>query len=187
MNVYDFDDTIFSPDSSMCFLLYALKKQPSLFPRYLKIVPAAIRYRNRKISVEQLKEVLYGFLPEIADIDALTDSFVEEYSGHIQKWYLERKRADDVIISGSPEFYVKKFGERFGFEAISTRMDKHTGRIEGKNCTGEEKIRRLLEAHPGAKVENFFSDSLKDTPMAEFADKAYLIKKGKITDWDLPR
>ncbi len=187
MNVYDFDSTIFYPDSSMCFVLYAMKKHPSVFLNIFKVIPAAVRYGRKKISVEQLKETLYGFLPRIKDIDALTDSFVEEYSDHIQKWYLERQKDDDVIISGSPEFYVGKFGKKFGFEVISTRMDKHTGKIEGNNCTKEEKIRRLMEAHPGAAVENFYSDSLKDTPMARIAEKAYMVKKDRITEWYLPQ
>ena len=187
MNVYDFDSTIFYPDSSMCFLLFAIKKQPSVFLNIFRVIPAAIRYRQKKISVEQLKETLFGFLPKIKDIDALTDSFVEEYSGHIQKWYLEKQRDDDVIISGSPEFYVGKFGKKFGFEVISTRMDKHTGKIEGSNCTKEEKVRRLMEVHPGAAVENFYSDSLKDTPMARIAEKAFMVKKHRITKWYLPQ
>ena len=187
MNVYDFDSTIFYPDSSMCFLLFAIKKQPSVFLNIFRVIPAAIRYRHKKISVEQLKETLFGFLPKIKDIDALTDSFVEEYSGHIQKWYLEKQRDDDVIISGSPEFYVGKFGKKFGFEVISTRMDKHTGKIDGINCTKEEKVRRLMDAHPGAVVEDFYSDSLKDTPMARIAEKAYMVKKDRITEWYLPQ
>ena len=60
MNVYDFDSTIFYPDSSMCFLLFAIKKQPSVFLNIFRVIPAAIRYRHNKISVEQLKDDLIG-------------------------------------------------------------------------------------------------------------------------------
>jgi phosphoserine phosphatase len=66
-------------------------------------------------------------------------------------------------------------------------MDKHTGKIEGINCTKEEKVRRLMDAHPGAVVEDFYSDSLKDTPMARIAEKAYMVKKDRITEWYLPQ
>ena len=44
-----------------------------------------------------------------------------------------------------------------------------------------------MEAHPGATVENFYSDSLKDTPMAMIAEKAFMVKKHRITKWYLPQ
>ena len=61
-------------------------------------------------------------------------------------------------------------------------MDKRTGKMYGRNCHGEEKVRRFYAAHPGAVTEAFYSDSLSDTPMARIAQRAYLIiDKGQTT------
>ena len=65
--------------------------------------------------------------------------------------------------------------DRLGIELIASPMDKHTAKMHGKNCFGEEKVRRFYEAHPGAVTEAFYSDSLSDAPMARIAQRAYLI------------
>jgi phosphatidylglycerophosphatase C len=63
-----------------------------------------------------------------------------------------RNRGDrTVIVSASPELYVAEAGRLLGVdEVIATRLEvgpdgRLTGRYEGANCRGEEKIRRLRE------------------------------------------
>ena len=62
-------------------------------------------------------------------------------------------------------------------------MDKKTGKIIGNNCHDKEKVRRFYERFPDGHTENFYSDSLSDTPMAEIADNAFLVKKGVLSPW----
>jgi len=54
-----------------------------------------------------------------------------------------------VIVSASPEVYVVEVGRLLGADGvIATRLAAHdgvlTGKYEGANCRGEEKLRRLL-------------------------------------------
>ena len=66
--------------------------------------------------------------------------------------------------------------DRLGIRLIATNMDKHTAKIDGLNCHSDEKVRRFYKEFPeDTVVENFYSDSLSDTPLAKLADKAYLI------------
>ena len=62
-------------------------------------------------------------------------------------------------------------------------MDKNTGKIMGENCHDSEKVRRFYEEYPGAHTEEFYSDSLTDSPMAEIADKAFMLDKHKLSPW----
>ena len=62
-------------------------------------------------------------------------------------------------------------------------MDKKTGRITGENCHDSEKVKRFYAQYPDAHTECFYSDSLSDSPMAEIADKAYLVKNGTLSPW----
>jgi phosphatidylglycerophosphatase C len=54
-----------------------------------------------------------------------------------------------VLVSASPECYVAPVGEDLGFDAVlATRLEvddagRLTGRFEGRNCRGEEKLVRL--------------------------------------------
>ena len=56
--------------------------------------------------------------------------------------------------------------------------------INGENCWGEEKVKRLYEKFPNAKCEEFYSDSLSDTPLAELADKAMIIRGNELIEWN---
>ena len=79
---------------------------------------------------------------------------------------------------------MRPAAERLGVWLIATPMDKRTGKIEGRNCHDEEKVRRFRAEYPGAEVEEFFSDSLSDTPMARLAKRAFLVKRGGVlTPW----
>ena len=74
-----------------------------------------------------------------------------------------------------------------GVEVIGTRMDIRSGRIEGENCHDTEKVRRFRALYPDAEIDVFYSDSLSDSPLAELAGKAFLVKKGNLSDWRTER
>ena len=96
---------------------------------------------------------------------------------------LKQKREDDLIISASPEFLLRPIADSLGVRLIATPMDRHTGKILGKNCHDYEKTTRYYAAFPTKKPERFYSDSLSDTPMARLAKEAFLVHKGEIAPW----
>lgn len=184
MNTYDFDQTIFNPDSSYAFYIYCMKKYPgAVLPTVPKSLVTAIAYSRKMLTAKALKEQLFSFLSKIPDIDEAVTAFWKENKKRLAPWYLAQKKDDDIIISASPEFLLGPICEQLGVMLISTRMDKHTGRIYGENCHDSEKVRRFREAFPNAHTENFYSDSLTDQPMAEIADRAYIVDKNDIRPW----
>ncbi|MBQ7745742.1 MAG: polysaccharide biosynthesis protein GtrA, partial [Ruminococcus sp.] len=60
---------------------------------------------------------------------------------------------------------------------------KYTGIYDGVNCHGKEKVRRFYEVFPDRKIEEFYSDSYSDSPLAEIADKAFMVDGEKVTKW----
>lgn len=184
MNTYDFDQTIFYPDSSYCFVKYCLKKYPGAV---LTAVPGALKelfkYIVHRNSAKALKQRMFSFLSRIDDIDAVVHDFWDVYRGNLEPWYLAQKQTDDIIISASPEFLLNPICSELGVSLIATRMDKLTGLIDGENCHDVEKVRRFNTQFPGAHTEKFYSDSLSDTPMAMLADEAFLVKRGVLTQW----
>jgi len=184
MNTYDFDETIFNPDSSYKFFMFCLKRHPGAVLRTLPLTAVkALKYSAHSIETKELKEQLFSFLRYIKDVDADVQSFWDVNFPRIESWYLAQKREDDVIISASPEFLLKPACDRLGVALLATPMDKHTGKINGLNCHDSEKVRRFYERYPDAHTENFYSDSLSDTPMAMLADKAWLVNKQDIRPW----
>ena len=184
MNPYDFDQTILNPDSSYCFYMYCLRNYPAaVLPTAPRSLAKAIAYRRGRLSAKELKEQLFSFLPRIPDIDRVVADFWTENKHRMAAWYLAQRRDDDIIISASPEFLLSPICKELGVRLISTRMDKHSGRIEGENCHDKEKVLRFKAAYPDAHTENFYSDSLTDQPMAELADRAFLVNKNNIRPW----
>lgn len=184
MNVYDFDKTIFYPDSSVSFFLYCLKHYPAaVLPRSKDIVRTALLYARRAVNTKELKQVLFSFLRGLPEPEEAVRRFWDKRFHGIGAWYLARRREDDLIISASPEFLVREPASRLGVALLGTRMDIRSGVIEGENCHDEEKVRRFYAAYPDGKIEDFYSDSLSDAPLARIAQRAWIVKKEKLSPW----
>lgn len=184
MNVYDFDRTIYINDSSTDFFFYCLRKNPAAVVRtFPSIIVKAVQCFLGKCEMKDLKEINFSFLKYIPNIDPYVDKFWKERRQRIGKWYLAQAHEDDVIISASPEFLLEQVREILGVDIIGTRMDKKSGQIFGRNCHDTEKVTRFFEKYPDAKIEEFYSDSLSDAPMAQLADRAYIVCRGKIRKW----
>lgn len=188
MNIYDFDGTLYSGDSTMDFLKYSFQQHPALV-RFLPAMGwAAVRYFVLKsIDKTAMKEIFYRIFTAY-DAEALLEEFWNTHEQKIFPWYPGgQQKADDIIISASPEFLLKPICDRLGIRHLmASRVDPKTGKYTGKNCWGPEKPIRLKDQMGIVSCDNFYSDSYSDQPLAEIADKAWIVKKdGTITDWIL--
>lgn len=185
MNVYDFDGTIYDGDSTVDFFLFALKNKPGL----LRFVPRQMwgffLHGIKRIEKTELKECFFSFLSGI-DAQVLAEHFWELNRHKIYKWYLDQQKPDDMIISASPEFLLKPICEKLGIQhLIASKVDVRTGKFSGENCRGKEKVRRLAAEYGSAHIDQFYSDSHSDLPLAQLADQAFLVKKGSVTKWEI--
>jgi len=184
MNTYDFDKTIYINDSSADFFKWCLRRYPgAILPTLPRTAFKAMQYAAKKIETRELKEQVFSFLSNLDDVDALAERFWQEKKKGIGSWYLERRKADDLVISASPEFLLVPIAKELNVSLIATPMDKASGKITGKNCHDVEKVRRFYEEYPGARTEEFYSDSLTDSPMARIADKAFIVDRGRLSPW----
>lgn len=146
-------------------------------------------YRMHLLRIETAKGICFSVLGFFKDRDALLDDFFSQAKARITPWYLERRREDDVVVSASPAFLVARFCRFLGIRHfLCTEMDIRTGRISGRNCKGKEKVARFLAAFPDGRIDNFYSDSLSDAPLARLAAHAYLVdhKRGCIRPFPIP-
>jgi len=184
MNTYDFDKTIFYPDSSSCFYRYCLKHHTkAVLPTVPASIRMALRYKRGEVSAKTLKEQLFSFLSAIPNINHTVDTFWQRNEKKIGGWYLRQRRDDDLILSASPRFLLQPVCDKLHISLIATEMDAHSGKITGENCHDTEKVRRFYAQYPNGHIEAFYSDSLTDSPMAEIADQAFLVKKHRLFPW----
>lgn len=184
MNVYDFDKTIYDGDSSMDFYHYCLLNYPSALNCLFRQAWGICRYVAGRIDTTELKEMFFSFLPQISSLDIVIEKFWDSKQQKIKTWYLAQKCHSDVVISASPSFLLCPICRRLEImPPIATVMDPATGKIDGINCKGEEKVRRFFETYPNEKIQNFFSDSITDLPLAMLAETAFFVQGDATTSW----
>jgi phosphatidylglycerophosphatase C len=158
---FDFDGTLTDRGSVFGFLTAVAGRRPVLQ------AAAALAPRLAHAAVaggtvaDDTKEEL--FTRVLAGTDAqyfhqVAEEFARSHlAGHVRPevrrrldWH--RGRGDRVVIvSASPELYVEPAGHLLGVDGvIATRLAVSdtgtlTGRYEGPNCRGEEKLRRLRQ------------------------------------------
>jgi len=184
MNVYDFDHTIYDGDSSIGFYWFALCRRPHLIIFLPFQVWGMTLFLFGIYSKERMKEAFFVFIRYIP-VQETVCRFWDHNRKKIKSWYLSQKDDSDVIISASPEFLLEPLVCGYlGVALIASRIDTSTGKYTGKNCFGEEKVTRLYKMYPDCIIENFYSDSLSDAPLAEKAQQSFIVKGQNIVPWD---
>jgi HAD superfamily phosphoserine phosphatase-like hydrolase len=184
MNVYDFDKTIYNGDSSFDLVKYALLKYPAALKTLPSIAWYGIRYFCGLCRKEKFKERVFSFLRYIPDTESFLDSFWSAHEHKLSAWYLKQKSEDDVIVSASSYFALEPLCRKLRVKLIATEVDSKSGKFSGLNCHGEEKVRRFRLSYPDVSIDNFYSDSRSDTPLANNAKSAFIVKKGRLKPWN---
>ena len=183
MNVYDFDKTIYDGDSTMDFYLFCVKRHKGIFRYAFPLVKGAVRYYVLNIGTKTImKENMYRFLTKI-DAGKDIEDFWEQNKSKIKNWYKKQQKSDDLVISASPYFLLKPICDYLGIKhLIASRVDVNTGKYTGENCHGDEKVKMFREQY-GDKIDEFYSDSYNDEPLARMSEKAFMVKGDTITEW----
>ena len=184
MNVFDFDETIYHGDSTRDFVLFCMKRHPKALLYTPYIGYAALRYYLFHCGNKtQFKEKMYRFL-KACDTENDVESFWSTHIDGIKAYYIKMRRDDDLIISASPEFLLKPLEKKLHFTVIASRVNPADGTTTGENCYHAEKVRRLREQYPDAEIDEFYSDSYSDEPLALLAKKAYIVDGETLIEWD---
>ena len=188
MNVYDFDGTLYKGDSTRDFLLFCLRRHPRVALALPRAGVAALACLGlHAIDKTRFKGELYRFLTCVPDVEGEMRAFWATHERNIGGPC--RPAPGDVVISASPEFLLRDVCANRGLELLASRVDPHTGRVLGPNCSGEEKVRRFRKRYPQARIERFYSDSHNDDPLANLAERAYFVslRTRELRSWGQDR
>ncbi len=187
---FDFDGTLTEGGSVLDFLMAVsgrskvLTATAALAPRLAHGALAGGTTADE--TKEQLFErILVG--EEAGRVDEVAERFARHHlARHLRRDVRERfdrhlQRGDRVVIvSASPEVYVRVAGQLLGAHGVvATRLavDDHgtlTGRYDGANCRGQEKLRRLRAwmEEDGAAPDRLwaYGNSRGDLRMLDAAD-----------------
>jgi phosphatidylglycerophosphatase C len=157
---FDFDGTLTTGGSVFGFLS-ALTSRRKVATASIGLLPqlaqaAIVGGEVADRTKERLFEMVLDGI-ETSAFDEVSREFAQAHlAAHLrgdvrQRLQLHQQRGDHtVIVSASPEAYIAEAARLLGAEqALATRLASRdgrlTGRYDGKNCRGEEKVRRLRE------------------------------------------
>ena len=185
MNVYDFDGTIFKSNCTVSFALWCMMRHPKLFFMYFPgVFSAWIQNKMGRIPDYKMLRKLFGFLTMIDDFEVQIERYWDRHEREISAWYLAQKKEDDLIISASPACIIAPIAKRLGVNYVATEYDREYGVFLNNLMYAKEKAQYIFD-RGFPPIEQFYSDSLSDTPLALCADKAFFVTKRAtaVTDW----
>ena len=185
MNVYDFDGTIFPADCSIGFCIWCMNRHPKLWFTFApKAIKNVILKKKGKLSEAEMQRKFFSYLTLIDDFDKQIERYWDKNEKKIAPWYLAQKRSDDLIISASPDCIIGPIAKRLGVNYMATEYDREFGVYLNNMMYAKEKAKYIID-HGFPVIENFYSDSLADTPLALCAEKAHLVTKkaSTVVDW----
>jgi phosphoserine phosphatase len=185
MNVYDFDGTIYPHNSTVSFGLWCMVRQPWLCLTFgPRVLLSFVRYKLGRLPNYRMQRELFRYLMKVRDFDEQIERFWDVHQKKIMGWYLAQKRPDDLIISSSPACILEPIARRLGVSCVATNYDREMGVFVDNLMYAKEKARYIFD-QGFPLIEDFYSDSLADTPLALCAERAHLVTRrgSSIQDW----
>lgn len=155
--VFDFDGTLTFCDTLLAFLRRIVGRG-RFWLGMVGLLPVLLAYRLGMIGAQRAKEALLRRFLAGMPVSTLRDhveDFVAAGIGPlINPEAIDRLRAHQqrghkvIVISASPELYVARWARDLGVDAVAAshlevRDGVLTGRLDGRNCRGPEKLVRL--------------------------------------------
>lgn len=188
--VFDFDGTLTTKDSLLEFIAF-YKSRMQLYLGFLIHLRSLVQFYWGRISNTQLKEriLTHFFRGESLQVFSQKGSrFAREVlPGILRKQAVAtiesyRKPAGTnrlIIVTASMAHWIEPWARQYGIGVIATkpqvRDGQLTGKIDGKNCYGPEKVTRL-QAHVSLKDFDTiiaYGDSRGDKELLDIADVKY--------------
>jgi HAD superfamily hydrolase (TIGR01490 family) len=181
---FDFDGTITTRDTLWEIIRYH-RGRAAMYAGIIQLLPALLRFKLKMLPAQQMKEEVLGyFFGEMPAQDFSTgcESFCrEKLPALIRPQALAAIRNHKelghhvVVVSASAQDWVAPWCRKENIICLATRLEVKnkviTGKIQGINCNGEEKVKRIRAAY---HLENFheiyaYGDSEGDRPMLALA------------------
>ena len=192
--LFDFDGTITTKDTLLEFARY-YRGPTQYFVSMSMLSPVMALYCAKIIPNWKAKEFFLSRFfkgEKIEDFNARCCAFstntlpslIRREAWKAMENYREQK-ATLAVVSASPENWVKPWCDQYGMICLASKLEVTngtiTGKLNGRNCYGDEKAFRIKERFNLAAFDQViaYGDSRGDREMLALAHKAYYRPWGK--------
>jgi phosphatidylglycerophosphatase C len=196
--LFDFDGTITWSDTWTPFMRFAVRPARMLAGRVL-LAPVVVGYRLGMVSASKGRQKAARIAFQGEEAGTVRQLGVEYATtvlpGTLRQSALEciewhKSQGDEVVVvSGSLDVYLGPWCERRGMDYICTTLEERGGRLTGRyvhgDCSGAEKVRRILLRYRLARYALVYAygDSGEDREMLALAHKKFY-RWREISSWD---
>lgn len=181
---FDFDGTVTTHDTLIAFIRFS--RGPSALVRgfllhSFPLVAYKLQLLSNQVAKEKILAHFFRGMPE-AEFNAQCQRFQTAVLPSLLRpaalREMDKLRNEGfriVIVSASPENWIRDWASETGVELIASRLEvkdhRLTGKLLGRNCHGAEKVRRILEHHAmnDYDVIHAYGDTHGDRPMLRLA------------------
>jgi phosphatidylglycerophosphatase C len=185
---FDFDGTITTKDTLLELIKFQ-KGKTAFYFGFVLHAPWLIAYKLKLFPNDDVKQKMlkffFGDMPETI-FQSNCDLFAKNKlpalirPGAITEIAeLKARGFEIVVVSASAENWLRSWTGQLGLQLIATRLEVlnglMTGRIEGKNCHGEQKVIRIKQQWNLSEFEEIYGygDSSGDKPMLALATRSF--------------
>ncbi len=209
---FDFDDTLSKGDSIFPYLLYCIRRGLAPKRQLFKAAAGFIRWKIDPSCGRAVKEMTLGFIKgrTVEEMDGVARDYFRDVQQRFffedaapELFRLREQGVKIVVVSASSDVYMRVLPEFLPVDEVictvcETQSGVYTGRI-GKNCKGEEKVRRIQawldEQRLSIDRERSagYGDSPSDAPMMHLTAQCNLVNpkrklrrnvpEGRILRW----
>ncbi|MEJ7914484.1 MAG: HAD-IB family hydrolase [Chitinophagaceae bacterium] len=185
---FDFDGTITTVDTLLAFIKFS-QSRLRFYGGFLYCSPILLAYKMRLIANHVAKEKVLQFFFRGNSLGQFEDC-CSQFSANklpglirpgalLEIERLQQRNFTVVIVSASPENWIREWAAKHGAELIATKLEVKqetlTGKLLGSNCYGEEKVRRIESRYELKQYEQVyaFGDTAGDKPMLRLATSSF--------------
>jgi phosphatidylglycerophosphatase C len=185
---FDFDGTITTKDTLLEIIKFQ-KGKVAFYTGFLLHSPWLIAYKMNLLANDRVKQKIMSYffagIPELVfqeKCDSFTGKILPDLirpGALAEIGQLMNRGFEIVVVSASAGNWIRNWTNRLSVQLIATRLEVEnglmTGRIEGKNCYGAQKVARIQEQWNLTEYEEIYAygDSSGDKPMLALATKSF--------------
>ncbi|HVX24717.1 MAG TPA: HAD-IB family hydrolase [Parafilimonas sp.] len=185
---FDFDGTITSKDTLAEIIKFA-KGKLNYYSGLLALSPILFSYKTGLLSNHRAKEIMLQFFfknTPVNEFQNICNQFTRTIlPGLIREQALneinqhKKNNTKVVVVSASPINWVQPWCSEFNIDCIATCLEvknnKITGKISGRNCSGNEKVKHILNNYKLTEYSKIYAygDTRGDLPMLSLSTEKY--------------
>ncbi len=185
---FDFDGTITTKDTLLEIIKFQ-KGSLSFYTGFLLHSPWLLAYKLKLFPNDEAKQKMlsyfFGGMP-LKEFQLSCDQFAKKKLPALirpgalaEMARLKNLGFEIVVISASARNWLSGWTDQYGLQLVATKLEVKdgliTGRIEGKNCHGEQKVICIREQWNLSDYDEVlaYGDSSGDKPMLALANRSF--------------